>query len=260
MLPWLASSTCQWDWESYESPAPQGPQNSDLTLTFREECEGNAPDPRWWNTSFIAPDRTTAFRRYDWSGSAVADRNVSFQGGVCSLRIANEPTDGAKFGSATLDSTNKFEQKYGYFEVRAKVVRGKGLATTVSLADATRWPPQVNFVDVVGGDPKTNKFGGWFVPAGANDTTYAGNSVSTVDLAADFHTFGIDWTPTNVVFYLDGAAKGAVPQLASALTMPMRLQITPHAAIASGEQPDDTTVFPAVLQIDWIRVYQHRGL
>jgi beta-glucanase (GH16 family) len=258
MLMAIGLTACQWDWDRFETPTPTGPAAEDLQLTFREECDGQSIDPKKWNTTFVAPNRSDTFRRYDWSGSWVLDENVGIANGYCSLKLTNVAVGDALFGAATLDSTNKFEQKYGYFETRVKVMRGKGLSTSIALASATAWPPQVNFVDVVGGEIKTARFVAWYKDPALAETQVATADTATTDLAADFHTYGVDWTPTNLTFYVDGKAKASLPKPAAFLTGPMRLQFVVHAAIKTGDQPDATTMFPATLMIDWVRAYQRK--
>ena len=247
---------CSWDWEKFSAPTPTGVPPGNYQLTFREECEGQQLDPSRWHTEYVANDRTSRFRRYSWSGSWVLDANVSVDQGLCRIRVNNVPAGDAAFSSGTLDSSGKFEQQYGFFEVRLKALRGRGLSTSVTLQNAERWPPQISVVAINGDAPTVTHFESWH--RAKDDEPVAVNSrmIDATDFSQDFHTFGLEWTSDRISLYVDGTLRGTMELAAPYLRFPMRLQVTAHVATLGGPVPDETTSFPNEILIDWIRVYR----
>jgi hypothetical protein len=82
-----------------------------------------------------------------------------------------------------------------------------------------------------------------------------GSQYDGPDFTADFHTYGLDWTADHVTWYVDGEERfthtgDGVPQV--------EMYVIANLAIGGGwpGAPDGTTVFPANLEIDYVRAYQ----
>ena len=76
-----------------------------------------------------------------------------------------------------------------------------------------------------------------------------------VDFTADFHTFGVEWRPGTLFFYVDGIETHRVndPNVSS-----QEMYVLANTAIGGwwAGSPDETTPFPGKYLIDYIRVYQ----
>jgi beta-glucanase (GH16 family) len=74
------------------------------------------------------------------------------------------------------------------------------------------------------------------------------------DFSAGFHAFAAEWKPGEVIWYVDGVERGR--STAGVPAEPMYL----IANLAVGGDwpgnPESTTTFPGVMEIDYIRVYQ----
>lgn len=118
------------------------------------------------------------------------------------------------FASGLLCSSGRYSYRFGYWETRVKLPANKGSWPAAwLLPDSHAWPPEVDKFEAFGhritkhssgiivpkGEklPGTNDDAGWFqmhdpaLPSGA-------------PLSDDFHRFGLDWTPTEMAFVLDG--------------------------------------------------------
>ena len=72
------------------------------------------------------------------------------------------------------------------------------------------------------------------------------------DFASDFHTFAVGWSPSAIVWYVDGEER-----FRSTRGVPDEpLYVLANLAIDANAPPDVATPFPNYLEIDYIRVYQ----
>jgi beta-glucanase (GH16 family) len=246
---------CTWDWDSLEPPRPLGAAGA-WVGTFAEECTGATIDRTRWNTTYV--HKTTTFRRYDWDNAGVADENVTVGGGLCTIAIEDRASSGAMYTSGVLDSSHKFEQAYGFFEVRARVPAGAGLGSSVDLSWTELWPPQINLLDVRGVQPTLNSPAAWYDDGTSAPTKNPRLAFEGADLSAGFHVFGLDWSAGGLVFYQDGVEIGRLVEPARFIDQPLRFEITTHVGVAGSGGPDATTPFPAKLEIDYVRAWRRR--
>jgi beta-glucanase (GH16 family) len=81
------------------------------------------------------------------------------------------------------------------------------------------------------------------------------------DYSAGFHTFGLNWEPTRLTWYVDGVARFSTTEnLPPGSLSPGKMFVIANLAIGRPGSypgpPDASTVFPQSLNIQYIRVYQ----
>lgn len=163
---------------------------------------------------------------------------------------------GLQYTSGMINTYNSFAQKYGVFEIRAKVPPGKGLWPAFWLLNqAGGWPPEIDVFEIIGQEPKSVYTAVHTAEKGKH--TGEGMSTEVADTNLEFHTYSVDWGPKEVVFYFDEAEVWRYPTPAD-LHQPMYL----IANLAVGGKwpgaPDKNTVFPAHLDVDWVRAWQRK--
>ena len=162
-------------------------------------------------------------------------------------------------------NTYPYCQTYGYFEVTARVPKGRGLWPAFWLlpADGT-WPPEIDAPEILGDNAHVAYYSlhtqdpRWL--RGQKDS-YAGSATtdrvrSPVDLSTDFHRYGVDWRPDLITFYIDGAE---IAQRPTPADMHKPFYLIANLAVG-GEgtwpgPPDAATSFPAKLVIKAIDVW-----
>jgi len=144
---------------------------------------------------------------------------------------------------------------YGKFEVRARVAKSKSLQSAfwMTAADET-WPPEIDIVEILGRDPGTAYFTNHF---GIQDSHKINSSeFKQQDFSNDFHTFGGEWEPDGIRWYVDGIkryeVKGNVPN------KPFYLRLSLAIGTEWAGFPDSTSVFPKDFEVDWVKVYQRQ--
>lgn len=184
----------------------------------------------------------------------------SIEGGslVIRARLARKTDEawrtGLRYTSGLLTTAKSFSFTYGYAEIRTRVPRGRGLWSAFWLARVDRsWPPEIDIMEVLGHDTRTN-----FVTA--HTTGFLGFAsrsqirIATPDLAEGFHTYGVKWTPEELVWYFDGHAVSNMPTPWD-MHGPMYLIVNLAVGGSWPGAPDTTTPFPADLRVDRIRVF-----
>ena len=222
-------------------------------LTFEDEFEGNALDTTRWITWMRVGD--IAFREWGGRDEWIADENVTVDDGYCVLTALDEDSNGHAFTSGAINSAGLFEQEFGFFEARIKLPLGRGFWGVWALRSLAGWPPAINGVQVLGGQPARALFSyDYQAEAGAESVRYEG----TDDYTGSYHVYGIDWQPTQVAFYVDGGLIESLEDPDGRLTGPLYPGV--NLSISSSDSgdpiPDETTPWPGEVKIDWIRVYQ----
>jgi beta-glucanase (GH16 family) len=186
----------------------------------------------------------------------------SFQDGV--LSITATPTPGMPaprtYTSGLLCTAGKFSFTYGYVEARCKVPGGAGFWPLVWMmkdpgdADLT-WPPEIDILQCSSRIP-TETYDAVLWGEKANPQKYGAFCKTGADLTADFHTYGMEWTPVKINWFIDGklVLTHATP---AGVDAPMFLMVN----LAVGDQgdwigkPDGST---RSFQIDYLRVYDKK--
>ena len=168
--------------------------------------------------------------------------------------------------SGVLTSRISFFQRFGYFEIRARLPRGRGLWPAFwLLPKGGAWPPELDVLEVLGHDPSTLYASAhWVAPEGrpgiAGQHQSVTSKVRTADLSEAFHVFGLSWHPDLLRWYVDGAEVAAMPT-PPGLDKPMYLVL--NLAVGGPKSwpgaPDGSTRFPAQMLVDTERAYADTG-
>jgi len=106
--------------------------------------------------------------------------------------------------SGVLTTQSRFAQKYGYFEIRAKVPVGTGVWPAFwMLADDGGWPPEVDIMEGRGqrpGDIVMTTH--WRIPA-TQRVERCGFDFRVPDAATAFHDYGVLWQPDRITYFID---------------------------------------------------------
>ena len=172
------------------------------------------------------------------------------------------------YTSARLTTKNKGDWKFGKIEVSAKLPQGRGLWPAIWML-STDWEyggwPASGEIDIMEhvGYMKDSIFGSLHSKTynhviGTQKTKgiYIGHPYSA------FHTYGVEWTPDEIRFLLDGKVyyKGLNEHKTFAeWPFDKRFHLILNLAVGGnwgGKYGMDESVFPASMIVDYVRVYQ----
>jgi Glycosyl hydrolases family 16 len=146
--------------------------------------------------------------------------NVAVSGGELHFYAANGSTGGVSFGGNP--------QTYGMYQVRMKGDYEPGINISDILLlwpDSNVWPPEIDFFEDSGGDRGNYLATVHPGPNGVNDNQMHVNVNN--NNATQWHTYGVQWTPSTITFTVDGQSVGSVSQsdTGSWPNIPMNLDI-----------------------------------
>ncbi|MDQ3898297.1 MAG: family 16 glycosylhydrolase [Actinomycetota bacterium] len=238
-------------------------------LVFSDEFDGTSLNTAkwhtcsWWSTTTCSIETNKELELY-------TKNNVSVANGVLKLQARRETATAwngktYNYTSGMISSGGRsgeiapgFTFTYGYMEARVKVPRGQGLWPAFwTLPADYSWPPEIDAMEILGHQPDTT-----FMHYHYNDASGAhqgpGKSWTGPDFSADWHTFGVDWQPGSLVWYVDGVERWrftdpSVTSKASYLVLNLAVGGTWPGS------PDASTVFPSDYLVDYVRVFDRFG-
>lgn len=196
-----------------------------------------------------------------------ADAELDGQGHLAIISSGPFP-----YSAAQLDTDGMFSFTYGRIEARIDVAPGQGICSAFWLladdGEQVGWPNggEIDVMEAIGDLPsQTNGFlHGPVGPVNPNSNYQQWNAAvnSVTPLAGSYHTYGMIWKPNSLTWTLDGVpfATATPTTLYPTSTWVFNghpFHILLDEAIGGWPgNPNSATVFPAVMGVDWVRVYQ----
>lgn len=256
-----------------DAPGPVGP----FELVWEDRFEGPAgtlPDPAHWCPDLLAPGaKNGELQRY------TADpRNIALDGEGRLVLTARREADGG-FTSGCVYSARRIHARYGRIEVRAKVPAGQGLWPAFwmmgeGFLQGTHWPHngEIDVMEILGHRPDelhNTLHGPGYSGADSLHSVYrASADGAPTDLSQDFHTYGVDWAPGEIRWWLDAPENVTGTRTAAELTgelgvpwifdQPCFLILNLAVGGDWPGAPDEATAFPAQMLVDHVRIQQGR--
>ncbi len=241
--------TSAYTWGKPSRPIPTAELGKPLKPSFSEHPGELASYP---NADAIAAAGYSPFSVANGILTITADHTPASMLPLIPPGLAPDYTSGAM-------NSYPFSQTYGYFEMRGRLPRGKGTWPAFWLVPhSLKWPPELDVMEVLGQDPTVSYSTVHSVSTGPHQMF--GHPTHGVDLSQDFHTFGMDWGPQRIRFYLDDRLTFSYPTPADCH---IPFYLIANLAIGGPKSwpgaPDATTVFPAHLEIAHIKAWQRRA-
>jgi beta-glucanase (GH16 family) len=112
------------------------------------------------------------------------------------------PKGTARFTAGMLSTEKSFQQRYGYFEARAKVPALMGGWPAFWLLGPMGTYDEIDVFEVLTGQPAVH-YGGYQWGKAGSPEKRDRFAVNAADLSKDFHVYGVLWTPDVIVYYRD---------------------------------------------------------
>lgn len=222
-------------------------------LVFHDDFNGDAVDTKTWNIEDWASRRNNELQYYH-------PDEVYVDNGYLILRSRPGEHGGRQYTSGAVNSKDKFEFTFGKVEVRAKLPKGQGIWPAIWMLPHDRsWPPEIDIMEMLGHEPnKTYMTYHW----GTYPDHFLDNGhYKGPDFSADFHTYGIEWEPDEIRWYVDGVLRKTYVESAHIVRVPNYILLNTAVGGDWPGSPDSSTVFPQYFEIDYVKVWQKgRGL
>lgn len=208
---------------------------------------GSRLDTSLWHTCYGWGCTIATNPEDEWYQAA----NDAVHGGLLTLTAKRQQSHGRAFTSGMIQSNGSFDFRYGVIEVRAKVPEGNGTWPAIWMVPANQsWPPEIDLMELWGNEPGQVRVSLHF---GTNDQV-DDRLVNGGPFTAGFHTYAVDWEPNGISWYIDGHLVYHTATSVSAMMYPIV-----NLAVASAPPPTLSS-FPARMQVQWVRVWQHPGI
>lgn len=200
------------------------------------------------------------------------DQNTEVSDGTLKIIAKLEEYLGKDYTSSRITTQDNFEFKYGIVEIRSKQPAGKGTWSAHWMMPATPsyggWPNsgEIDIMEFVG-----------YAPTQTHSTihtklfnhkigTEKGRAYNTENATEEFHVYKVEWLPDKMIFSVDDDVfytfePGKYVNCPEYDQWPFDKDffIILNIAIGGdwgGAQGIDDTIFPTIMEIDYVRVYQ----
>ena len=244
----------------------KSPVSKGWKLVWSDEFNNaGLPDSSKWNYDIGGSGWGNNEKQFYAKGDTA---NTIVKNGILSIIARKEKHGNNDYSSARLLTRGKAEWTYGRIEINAKLPPGVGLWPAAWMLgkniDKVGWPDggEIDIMEHVG-FRKDTVFG--TVHTGAYNHvkgTQKGKDAAIENAYTQFHTFAIEWAPDKIDFLLDDKIYNHFANEHKTLQewpfdQPFYLLL--NMAVGGnlgGKMGIDDAVFPAVYQIDYVRVYQ----
>jgi|GEM_PF-1760506 len=237
---------------------------SGYRLTFNDEFSDNTLDANLWNFGRFPTD-------------AVIDETrmkeiypYELKDGVIKLRVekrGNTSLDNeaisdytqkaiASYTAPAIATWNKFEQAYGWFEIRCKMPKAYGIWEGFWLVPVKSYRGAGTAeIDVFESLSRINdRIHLALHPHWDNGAEYVNQGIRVPGLADDFHVYAINWEPEKLTYYVDGKPIGEYTGTGLP-SKPLYLIVSCRTGGWAGTYVDESAL-PDDFEIDYVRVYQ----
>ncbi|NWF70587.1 MAG: glycoside hydrolase family 16 protein [Chloroflexi bacterium] len=241
-------------------------------------AQGTPPDPQKWECEIGGH----GWGNQEWQYYTAETANVALDGTGALAITARSATPAqsqtlpcwygdCRYTSARLLTRQRFEFTYGRAEARLKLPYGQGIWPAFWMLGADiatiGWPDcgEIDIMENIGREPAL-VYGTVHGPGYSGGHCIGGSHALPPGqfFEDDFHVFALEWEANEIRWYLDGTQYFALtparlPDGAKwVFDHPFFLLLNVAVGGFWPGYPDDTTVFPQVMRVDYVRVYQRQ--
>lgn len=232
-----------------------------------DQPDGSAPDPTKWNHQ----QGGSGWGNGELQHYSDSTENSYIQDGMLVIQANEEYMLGRDYTSARLTTQFKGDWMYGRFEIRAKLPNTQGiwpafwLLPSRGVYGSGTAGGEIDIMEMIGSEPNraygTLHFG--------NPPERASNSYDLPHGKAysdDFHIFALEWGSNEIRWYVDdklfhSATEWFTSTKNASYPAPFDQNFYLIVNVAVGGtwpgNPDTSSVFPQMMYVDYVRVYQH---
>ncbi len=236
---------------------------NNYSLVLMEDFQGNSLNSKRWN--YLEENTVRGFGK-------MLRSNVVVSNGTLKL-YAKRETGAAgheSFSGAMISTEHSLNQRYGYFETKAKLNKQIGpniafwlLQHSVGMA---KNPPNpaiygteidaFEYHRAAGADSLYYNlhWNGYNFSNGTHRTT--GISAYVPSVSDGFHIFGLEWTPKDYIFFVDGVETGRMNIAIS--HVPEFIIFSTEINGYGGDRFKMSSTTPDVLEVDYLKVYARK--
>lgn len=238
------------------------PTDDGWQLIWQDEFDGDTLDTDKWNTVIIDMIGAEGPRHHnDQYAQYIMDDDILLEDGILKLRAQKRTIEGTEppgrydYTAGWISTRNKFAWLYGRIEIRARYPAGDGMWPAFwMLSTDGGWGPEWDIAEFFGNQSRMHMglmYTEW------PQVTWDSQSFISETWTEDWHTYALEWLPGEARFLVDGEVyRTIVAEYVPSEEMYVILQNGVGTERSAAGVPDDQTIFPNYLEVDYIRVYQ----
>ena len=252
-----------------DNSGPDSPtEYQGLTLVWSDEFDTENINPDNWTHEIGGGGWGNQELEYYTDNPSNSFQAMTEDNGYLVIEAREEQIGGNAYTSARMISMDKQEFQYGRVDIRAKMPLGRGIWPALWMLGANfqdvGWPVcgEIDIMELVGHQPSLIYGTAHYGNSPADRDSKGSNSfLSGATYADEFHVFSIIWAENSIKWLRDGVQfHQLTPADIEPYTWPFNEPQFFLMNVAVGGQwpgsPDETTVFPQRMIVDYIRVFQ----
>ena len=196
--------------------------------------------------------------------------NTTLENGLLKISAKRENFSGNAYTSSRIRSINKGDFTYGRMEARIKLPYGQGIWPAFWMMPTDdkygSWPKsgELDIMEFIGREPKKIYGTIHFGPEWPNNKSSGGSyDAYREDFSKEYHIYAVEWEPNEIRWYIDDflySTKRPTDVAPERWPFDQRFHFILNLAVGGTwpGSPDGSTVFPQVLEVDYVRVYDTR--
>lgn len=198
------------------------------------------------------------------------NENILIRDGNLVIVTKKETIGDSQYTSGRISTFNNQSFKFGRIDVRAKLPKGQGIWAGIWLLgdniNEVGWPNagHLSLAELRGGDMggRNNTIVGKLIWGEPNKVELSSNFISIEKgiFNDKFHVFSIIWEPTKIKWLLNDQVyfeRNIDASMNETFNKPFHLILNVAVGGQFPGNPDNTTIFPQEMVVDYIRVFQN---
>jgi beta-glucanase (GH16 family) len=236
---------------------------SGMTLVWQDEFDGTTLNSADW--TFETGTSTNGWGNHELE--YYRQENTTLKDGYLVITAKKENFQSSAYTSSRIKTQGKKEFKYGRVDMRAVLPKGKGIWPALwmlgSNITSVNWPAcgEIDMMEMVGGSAgdKTVYGTAHWDNAGQHASYGGSKQLSNGIFNDEFHVFSIVWTASSIKWYVDDVQYQVIDTTPAGLAAFQKEFFLIFNLAVGGDwpgSPDDTTLFPQRMIVDYVRVFQ----
>ena len=233
------------------------------SLIWNDEFDGNSLSSDWV--------QEIGNGNWGWGNNELEyyrAENTTVENGYLIITAKEENYGGQNYTSSRIKTQGIQSFQYGRIDIRAILPYGKGIWPALWMLGenitSASWPGcgEIDIMELIGGNGFDDRtvYGTIHWDDNGHASYGGNNSLVSGELFADeFHVFSIIWTPTSIKWLRDDIQYHEADITPSSLSeLHQNFFFIFNVAVGGNwpGSPDATTVFPQIMAVDYVRVFQ----
>jgi len=249
------------DNDGFYTPA----EYNSMRKVWSDEFDGQTLDAKYWtNDVGNGCPNLCQWGNQELQLYGVQSDVMEVNNGKLTIRAIN---DNGTYRSARIKTKDKVELTYGRIDIRAKLPRGKGIWPALwalgSNIDTNPWPGcgEIDLMELIGSQPSTVHGTVHYQDFASKAYRTSGGStqLNGEEFSQKFHVFTTIWDRNRIEWYLDNKLYNTFSypnETGNTFRLPYYFLMNVAVGGRWPGSPDNTTVFPQEMIVDYIRVFQ----